>query len=300
MSTPFDGSWGTFALATSLPNVAGAPIQSSRVRTTDYALVGATPATMTLYHCHDATVGAAVWTQYSPSGGGGGGSGTVLFEWDPTIAVPAGGGQFDAGAAFAGPGLVTASLTRVANVAAPYGQLLRLASTGLGTASAVWLATVPLPAGTYDFEIQAEVFSITPAAQYGGFEIFAEVVLGNLFGYAYLGSAGGGGWRHRVDDGVLVTDGSTPSGLAHPEHWSVIVEGEKLVGSIANFTVSGMGRRSATSASASYWHRADYAGEPAPATWNPLTSLRWGLTAQASGGNPMPTVDFGSLRVIAR
>lgn len=65
--TPFHNHWGVEQSVLTLPNVVGAPTQSSVLELGDLATVS-TGANVALYQCIDPTLGAAVWQVVGPGG----------------------------------------------------------------------------------------------------------------------------------------------------------------------------------------------------------------------------------------
>jgi hypothetical protein len=222
-----------------------------------------------------------------------------VFEWNGADTS-----QFDGSDAFASAGQ-SITLSREAETTHPKGGFLRVtgASSGTtGTRACVRLATAPLPplpaGAAYLFEF--DVRNQGAASSYSGLSFFADLSggAGHLFAYNYL--FGGSGWKSRVDDNVLVSDGSTNNPLIAASVLGlvrVLVRGTKEGGAPPKFRINGQGHGSGIDLRSSFLKQSNYPTEPAPSGWNGLACLRWGIALQAGGGSALGTMDLDDLRI---
>lgn len=177
----------------------------------------------------------------------------------------------------------------------PYGNLLRFdgsSAVTTGTRAVVVLATAPLEienGGPVLFRLGLSTIS----ANYGGISFFGSVVAGNYYGYNYL-PGGVAGWRSRIDNGVLVSTGSTGDqlvGNATEAYLEILVDGIKAPSIRPRFALSGSSRRAASTPLGAHLRQNQWFSEPAVG-WTGLAANRWGFCLQAGGGATLGTMDL--------
>lgn len=261
----------------------------------------------------------------APSFAGGGADGLTIWEWDGTT------GQFDGADAYS-TSPISSVLTAVADATRPKGALLRWENHQNGLAAgtqtlAVRLVTDPLPAATYRFRWEMEIADlntdVNTGAAYVGMVAFADVDGGgDLFGYAWLTGTAEYAWR--FDGGVQVGNGNNLNSLPLPIAGTVDsdgsplfgrfimdIYGNKVVGDVPVFQYYLQGECRAVGGTATNRPRnagrqtsfTQYGVLPAaPATWNPLTCLRFGIVV-AQPNQPFADVTndvyFAGLRIVA-
>jgi hypothetical protein len=218
------------------------------------------------------------------------------FEWNGVDVT-----QFDGADAFASAGQ-SITLSRETDTTHPKGGFLRIAGASSGTTgtrSCVRLATQPLPAGG-SYLLEFEVRSQGAASSYGGISFFADLSggPGTLFAYNYL--FGGSGWKSRIDNGAMVSDGSTGNPLIATAVSGLVrvwVRGLKTGGAPPKWRINGQGHGPNIDCRSSFLKQSSYPSEPAPSGWNGLACLRWGFALQAGGGAALGTMDLDDVRI---
>jgi hypothetical protein len=157
----------------------------------------------------------------------------------------------------------------------------------------VWLASAALPVVGTHRNIEFEIEFYTSIAYVGIAFLGDDSDPSGLHCYNYLC---GGGWRSRVDQGVLFSPSAT-AGQLLPNTPAVVriqYQADKVGGMGPRWLQSGYGLH-ATSVAA-YVDSQTWAGV-APATWNPLTCDRWGLVTQAGGGQGIKSFELLNIRI---
>jgi hypothetical protein len=216
-------------------------------------------------------------------------------EWNGTDVA-----QLDNADAFASA-LQSMTPSRVVDATKPKGGIMRLtgASSGTsGTRAAARFVTRPLAAAA-SYLIEVDLATQGASGTYCGVSVYGDMTLGAGHCHAYNYLFGGNGWRSRIDDGVLVADGSTGNVLITAGidgGVRIWVRGGKANGAQPKFRIHGLGMNGSSMTSAAM-RQSDFASEPAPASWNPLPCLRWGFCLQAGGGTALGTADIEDWRI---
>ena len=273
-------------------------------------------------HGHDQVVGpsgAATTPNYDPGF-------LTIWEWDGTTA------QFDGADAY-NTSPVSSVLTAPAAATWSKGALLKWVVTFDGAAVnpadlvAVRLVTVPLPAGTYRCRFEMEIAEIIPdaisGAGYLGVAALAEVDGGGDL-YAYTWLTGTTEWAWRIDQGAQQGDAANTNAVGglpitgvldtagNPlmGRFQVDLCADKQIGAVPTFQYYIQGNANAAVGTAANTLQnagrqiafEKYGAVPAaPAGWNPLTCLRFGIVCAqpASGVNVVNDISIANMRVIA-
>jgi hypothetical protein len=264
---------GAFLTAALLPNVAASPTQTDTLQVGDVAYV---TTDETLYVCTLATLGAATWFEIGAAGSGE----QLIFEWNGVDTS-----QFEVAPAFSNFDVDT--LTVVADAAAPRGTYLQVLGENIATPLpnvACWLAKDPLPVFANKRNIRTEILVRTGTSnRYWGISFLGDDTgSGGYHGYQIVARDRAGGWRSRIDDGVLVMNNTTilECGDMPPGPLRYRISADKRSGAQGRFRATGWGFGTIGDDDAVVQNQQNYVGEPAPASWNPLICNRWGLAIQ--------------------
>lgn len=229
-------------------------------------------------------------------GGGGTGAQEPIWEWNGTDTS-----QFEGSDAFASASCSMA-LSTPANADVIGGKVLRVAGTVDAGGIAVRLLTQTFPFVSARRALRFEIDLLVTDAQYVGIAIIADNSGANLFSYNYylIGTAG---TSDRVDDGTLVTDGTTPyQSIQATYHGRAVIRvaADKVTATRPRFRVSGLLSPQGAAFFAPFNIEAkhtEWFSEPAAAGWTGLACDRVGLVVRGTAAAGDLVCDIEAIRI---
>jgi hypothetical protein len=180
---------------------------------------------------------------------------------------------------------------------------LRIQATQAGAGTnqyLIYLANDPLPFIGAKRNIRMDLWTLAGLEEYAGFVFLADDT-GSLhcYGQTIRPSGTRGTWRFRIDAGVPLA-GTTQTAISStlpPGVWRTRILADKQVGAPPEYIYNAFGVGQSSQDSISN-RQASYAA--APASWNNLNCLKWGLCVQipSSNANGLVTrLDLAEIRI---